>query len=430
MRILVLGANGFIGAAIVTALADAGMTIQAVVRDAGKFTRRFPHIETITADLRTPSSHEPEYWHDALDGVDAVVNTAGVLQPRRARDAWAVHLHAPDALYAACERMGVERVIHVSAIGVEEADTVYARSKRAGEQALMARDLSWTVLRPAIVVGDGSYGGGSMLRAIAAFPLITPVIGDGGVEMDFIDRRDLARSIVALLRTGTAAAKILEPAAPGRMTFSGVVAAYRRWLGLRPRPIVGVPRWCAKVLARIGDVARLEPMTTTALTQYETRLTCDADGFEAATGVAARSLTSLLERRPADSQDLWHARLYLLRPLIRMVLVALWLTSGLLGIFANPERYLAALAPLTIDPTTASGFATVMGVIDLAIAGALFAGWRLKGLAIVQLALVAGYTLVLSILDPGLWGDPFGGLLKNIPILALIVVHRVLEEER
>jgi hypothetical protein len=184
------------------------------------------------------------------------------------------------------------------------------------------------------------------------------------------------------------------------------------------------------VLARIGDVARLEPLTTTALTQYETRLTGDALGFEAATGVAARDLTSLLDERPADSQDLWHARLYLLRPLIRMVLVALWLISGLLGVFADPERYLAALAPLTTEPAAASGLAAVMGVIDLAIAGALFAGWRLKELAIAQLVLVAGYTFVLSILDPGLWGDPFGGILKNIPILALIVVHRILEEER
>ena len=138
----------------------------------------------------------------------------------------------------------------------------------------------------------------------------------------------------------------------------------------------------------------------------------------------------MLDQRPAQSQDLWHARLYLLRPLIRMVLVALWLASGLLGVFADPARYLAALEPLTSDPATAIALATAMGVIDLALAGTLFAGWRLKELAIVQLALVAGYTSVLTVLDPGLWGDPFGGLLKNIPILALIVVHRILEEER
>ena len=249
------------------------MTVRGVVRDPDKLVRRFSGIETIAADLSDPSFHDPSHWREALDGVDAVINSAGVLHPRRARDAWAVHLHAPDALYTECERIGVERVIHVSAIGVEESDTVYARSKRAGERALMAPHLSWTMLRPAIVVGDGSYGGTSMLRAMAAFPWITPVIGDGGVAMDFIDNRDLAQSIVALLRTGAASASILEPAAPGRMTLSGAVTTYRRWLGLRPRPIVGFPIWCVKVLARIGDVARPRTKSAEPRIRVSSRLT-------------------------------------------------------------------------------------------------------------------------------------------------------------
>jgi hypothetical protein len=68
--------------------------------------------------------------------------------------------------------------------------------------------------------------------------------------------------------------------------------------------------------------------------------------------------------------------------------------------------------------------------LDLVIAAALLAGWRLKDLADVQLVMVAGYTLMLTFLAPGLWGDLFGGLLKNIPLVALILVHRILGEER
>jgi uncharacterized protein YbjT (DUF2867 family) len=223
MRVLVVGANGFIGSAVVAALLRAELPVRAVVRSPEKFISRFPSAETLPADLRDEAAGDPGYWDAALDGVDVAVNAAGVLQPRRAADAWAVHVPAPDALFAACERLGVRRVIQISAVGVEEGDTVFARSKREGDAGLMERDLDWTVLRPAIVVGDGSYGGTSMLRAIAAFPMVTPVIGDGDTPLDIIHKEDLAQGIVRLLQTGSAAKTILEPAGPERLDLTAAV---------------------------------------------------------------------------------------------------------------------------------------------------------------------------------------------------------------
>ncbi len=430
MRVLVVGANGFIGSAIVAALIRAGMNVRGLVRDPEKLVNRFPGIEATKADLRDKSARDSKYWNEVLAGVDAVVNAAGVLQPRRQCDAWAVHFHAPDALYAGCERMGVKRVIQISAVGVEEAATVFARSKLAADQKLMARNLDWTILRPAIVIGDGSYGGTSMLRAIAAFPWITPVIGDGSNKLDFIHKEDLANSIVRILQSGAAKKTILEPASCERLTLLESVRAYRSWLGLRARPVVGIPNWCVKALARLGDFAKLDPVTTTTMAQFEARLTGDARGFETATGVRARGLSTVLAGRPAESQDLWHARLYLIRPIIRLTLVALWLTSGLLGLFADPAQYSALLAPLTDNQTLVSALAATTSLIDLAIAGALVVGCRLKDVAHAQLAMVIGYTLVLTVLSPALWGDLFGGLLKNLAVIALILVHRILEEER
>ncbi len=430
MRVLVLGANGFIGSAIVAALVRADMAVRCVVRDPDKLANRFPGVETVKSDLRDESARDPQYWIEALAGVDAVVNAAGVLQPRRKRDAWAVHCNAPDALFAACERMGVRRVIQISAVGVENVATVYARSKGTGDQKLMARELDWTILRPAIVIGDGSYGGSSMLRAIAAFPWVTPVIGDGGNHLDFIHKDDLARAIVEMLRSGAATRAILEPASRERLTMSEAVRAYRRWLRLKAAPAVRVPMRWIRALARLGDVVKLDPVTTTALAQFEARLTGDAEGFEAATGIRARGLSAVLAARPAESQDLWHARLYLVRPIVRLSLAALWLISGLLGLFSDPASYAAILEPLTANPAVAAGLGIGTSLMDLAIAAALMTGWRLRDLANVQLFVVAGYTLVLTFLAPGLWGDLFGGLLKNIPLIALILVHRILEEER
>lgn len=84
---------------------------------------------------------------------------------------------------------------------------------------------------------------------------------------------------------------------------------------------------------------------------------------------------------------------------------------------------------MTQTPALSFAVAAAMSVIDLAIAAALIAGWRLKEMADVQLVMVIGYTLVLTALAPGLWGDLFGGLLKNVPLIALLLVHRIVEEE-
>jgi hypothetical protein len=70
------------------------------------------------------------------------------------------------------------------------------------------------------------------------------------------------------------------------------------------------------------------------------------------------------------------------------------------------------------------------GVADALLALALLRNWRPKTTALLQLGLVGGYTLGLSLIAPGLWLDPFGGLLKNLPVLALILVHLALVEER
>ena len=381
-------------------------------------------------DLAAEAAQNADCWVALLEGMDAVVNVAGVLQPRRTKAAWAVHHKAPEALFSACERTGVRRVIHVSAIGIQEAETTYARSKRAGEEALMARDLDWTVLRPVVVVGDGSFGGTSLLRALAVFPFVTPVIGDGTTPMDVVHKDDLATGIVSLLRNGAGVRAVLEPASSGTLTLAEVVAAYRSWFGLRPRPTLRVPDWLISMLARLGDVMQAHPMTSTALAQFRARLTGDAATFEAMTGVRGSGLKEILSVRPCESQDLWHARLFLLRPLIRLGLALLWAVSGLVGAFADPALYLPVLEPLMDNRGWMVAVAAAASMIDLAIALALLLGWRLKFMAWVQIAVILGYTLGLSILAPAMWTDLFGALLKNVPILILVLVHRVLEEER
>ena len=194
--------------------------------------RRFPDTDVRELDLIASPARDVDAWAALLEGIDAVVNVSGVLQPAKERESWAVHHLAPAVLFAAGERTGVRRVIHVSAVGVAESDTTYARSKRAGERSLMDRDPDWTVLRPALVVGEDSCGGTSLLRALAAFPLVTPVIGDGMTPIDVIHKEELAQGIVRLLETGNGAKTVLEPAGEETLSLVEMIRAYQCWLGL------------------------------------------------------------------------------------------------------------------------------------------------------------------------------------------------------
>lgn len=107
----------------------------------------------------------------------------------------------------------------------------------------------------------------------------------------------------------------------------------------------------------------------------------------------------------------------------------MWMVSGLIGLFGYSEMYKPIVEQVL--PYDWGGAVTIIASLaDLAVALALITGWRLALMAWVQVGLVATYTAVLGILAPLLWADPFGSLLKNITILVLLLVHRVVEEER
>src|SRR5690242_12268114 len=177
MRVLIVGATGLIGSAVAGRLAARGDAVVAVARHHGRPGAGLSGAKQVTIDLARVFNAVD--WLPHLRGIDAVVNCAGVLQDSP-RDSIAGMQDGVTALFRACEQAGVRRVVHVSALGVERhAATAFARTKRAADEALMACDLDWVILRPSVVIGRPAYGGSALIRGLAAMPIL-PLVRDAG----------------------------------------------------------------------------------------------------------------------------------------------------------------------------------------------------------------------------------------------------------
>lgn len=431
MRVLVTGAYGFIGAQIAAALVRAGHDVVCAVRRPDRHAR-FAHLPVVTCDFARDTL--PAVWLPRLRDVDAVVNCAGILRETGVQTFDAVHRATPGALFAACREAGVRRVIQVSALG-DPADSEFVRSKHAGDAHLATLDLEWTILRPSVVYcTEGSYGGTSLLRALAALPGVLLLPGDGGQRFQPIAGADLARAVVRLVETGGGARAVLYAVGPTVVTLAQYLRAFRHWLGsAEPKLVLRGPRPLVQAGAWLGEIFGRGPLGRTMLRMLERGNVAPpgaAEAFTAAVGFQPRSLSQVLADAPSHVQDRWHARLYALRPMLRVSLALLWLGSGLAGLLYPLADSVVLLAAAGVPAVLAPALVYGASVVDIVVGAALLLRIGVRWCGIVMLCSLLAYTLFLGIAVPQLWLAPFGPLLKNLPLVPAVLALLVLEGGR
>ena len=202
MRVLVTGAYGLIGSACLARLHRDGHALVGAGRAIGEARRRFPMRSGVEADFARLTRAQD--WLALLAGIDAVVNCVGVLQDSPRDDTRVVHVEATCALFDACVRAGIRRVVHISAIGSDPVGpTAFARTKAEADAHLSKFDLDWMILRPALVLAPAVYGSSALLRGLAGFPLVTPV-AQADCRIQVVSAGDVADTV----------ALCLAPAAP------------------------------------------------------------------------------------------------------------------------------------------------------------------------------------------------------------------------
>jgi len=318
MRVLVTGADGFIGRHVVKALLERGHAVRAAVRSGRDGPAPAPAaLERVACDLARDL--DPAAWLPRLDGVDAVVNCAGILRERGGATFAQVHERAPLALAQAARTVRARRFVQVSALGAPE-DGAFVASKHRGDRQLLDLDLDVTVLRPSLVyTAAGSYGGTTLLRALAAMPCVLPVPGDGAQPIQPIDADDLAQIIVAALERPEAARGVFEIGGPHAMALRAFLGALRAWLGVPGQRVQAVPAPLVQCGAVLGDWFGSGPLGRTMwrMTQRGNALPPGAlPRQQAHFAGPPRSVAAVLGATPCHTQDRWHAQLVPLGPLL------------------------------------------------------------------------------------------------------------------
>ncbi len=134
MRVLLTGATGLIGRAVLAALDTEGHEVVAVARSVAAGWHLPQAARCVALDVAKAT--EPADWLPHLTGIDAVVNCAGVLQDSPRDSTAGVHSRGPAALFAACEQAGVRRVVQISAIGVDRDSAPASRPVRSAPRSL------------------------------------------------------------------------------------------------------------------------------------------------------------------------------------------------------------------------------------------------------------------------------------------------------
>lgn len=256
----VFGGTGFIGRHVVRRLAERGATVRVPTRrprNAG-FLQPMGNVAQIVL-MPFDASSEARIA-SLVEGATHVVSLVGILAERKAGDFAAVQGELPGRIGAASAAAGVQRVVHLSAIGADAGSpSLYARTKAQGEASLRAAFPAATILRPSIVFGpdDGFF---NRFAAMARLSPALPLVGGGRNRFQPVHVGDVADAVMAGLTRDDVAGRTYELGGPRTYSMRELMAYMLGVIGRR-RALVTLPWGVASSLARLLELLPDPPLT-------------------------------------------------------------------------------------------------------------------------------------------------------------------------
>ena len=259
-RTAVLGGSGFIGRYVVKRLATRGEVIAVGCRNAEAAKHLKPLGDVGQIVPLNVGIGEEALLPAFLAGNDSLVNSVGILQESGAQTFELVHHTGPARLARFARETGVERFVHISAIGADlRSSSAYARTKAAGEQAERDACPTVTILRPSVVIGpeDQIF---NRFAAMATISPVLPLIGGGETRFQPVYVGDVADAVVKCLEDPATAGRVYELGGPKIYSFREVLELVQGEIR-RKRRFVDLPFGLAAFQAKLMSILPNPPLT-------------------------------------------------------------------------------------------------------------------------------------------------------------------------
>jgi uncharacterized protein YbjT (DUF2867 family) len=232
--LLLTGATGQVGSALLRRLVDEGTPVRCLVRDPRRLGSWRVRVQIALGDLTDPPS-----FRNALRGVDTVVHLAATIRDQPRGSIEELNGIATWRVVRAAQRAGARRFVFFSTLDASTHHrTRFHRAKALAEQAVRETDLDWTVFAPSVIYAPGDRWL-TQLERLALAPLM-PLAGTGRARYQPIWAEDAAACVMAALRDPSSGRRRYELAGPQTLTQAAIVRLVLDSIG-RPRPLLPVP---------------------------------------------------------------------------------------------------------------------------------------------------------------------------------------------
>ncbi len=260
-QVTVFGGSGFVGRAIVRALAQEGYQVRIACRrielaERIKTAGDVGQITLVRTNLRNAASVKA-----AVAGSQAVVNASGIAFQRGRQSYQTVHVEGSRSIAEAAKAAGVQRLVHMSGIGADQRNSTnkYIRSKVDAEDAIVAGFPDATILRPSVVFGPEDAMFNRMGQIAKQAPFL-PVVGDGSARVQPVFVGDLGAAVVAVLERPDTARTVFELGGPRVYTYREIAALVLRETD-RHKRILGIPASLMRIAGFFSEFLPVPPLT-------------------------------------------------------------------------------------------------------------------------------------------------------------------------
>lgn len=260
-KICIIGGSGFVGRYLVKELASAGHQVKVLCRHPSRatFLKVSGNVAQVVCDYMDIT--KPDTLTNQFNGFDSVINLLGIASESGTQTFRAIQEKGAALIAKEAKRAGVPQFIQMSALGVERAKgSLYAKTKLAGEQAVLSTYADATIIRPSVIFGaEDTFI--NLFAKLGTYSALLPLIGNGTTLFQPVYVDDVARAMAHIVNQPHLGGKIYELGGPQKMSLRAILSYISHTTGRR-NAFIPIPFFVAAPMGRILSLAPGTPLTS------------------------------------------------------------------------------------------------------------------------------------------------------------------------